>query len=380
MGVVLNRPSEVTVGEAVPQLEGARRRRRAGLCRRPVQPSSIVFLAEFLDPSPAGLLVLGRIGFPAPDAEIDELDRGDRARAGVRRLCRLGRGTARRGDRAGRLDRPRQRCPTTSSPTTAGGALERCARAQGRQLRADGAHAAGSEHQLRRTLAIHGRAVGTSPMARRPDIAAVDGDHRSQAPADVKFPLAPPTLPEDTDMLKLARWSTTHRQYVLIGWVVLLIGVNALAQSAGTSYSNNFTLPNSDAQRAADLLQAQLPRAGRRPRHDRLQGRAPARARPSRALAHERDVRGSREAAARRRRDQPLRRRRRRQGDLGRREDRVRHGRVRRKSQPAAQERRRTRRQRRPRGRAPRAPGRARRPGDRADRSRPASASPPRSA
>jgi putative transcriptional regulator len=38
-----------------------------------VQPSSIVFLAEFLDPTPAGLLVLGRIGFPAPDAGIKEL-------------------------------------------------------------------------------------------------------------------------------------------------------------------------------------------------------------------------------------------------------------------------------------------------------------------
>jgi putative transcriptional regulator len=32
-----------------------------------------LFLAEFLDPSPAGLLVLGRIGFPAPDAGIEEL-------------------------------------------------------------------------------------------------------------------------------------------------------------------------------------------------------------------------------------------------------------------------------------------------------------------
>ncbi len=39
----------------------------------PVQPSSIVFLGEFLDPSPAGLLVLGRIGFPAPEAGIEEL-------------------------------------------------------------------------------------------------------------------------------------------------------------------------------------------------------------------------------------------------------------------------------------------------------------------
>jgi putative drug exporter of the RND superfamily len=60
-------------------------------------------------------------------------------------------------------------------------------------------------------------------------------------------------------LLKLARWSTTHRLYVAIGWVVLLIAVNAIAQSAGTEYSNNFTLPNSDAQRASDLLQRSFP-------------------------------------------------------------------------------------------------------------------------
>src|ERR1700720_3436476 len=60
-------------------------------------------------------------------------------------------------------------------------------------------------------------------------------------------------------MLKLARWSTTHRLYIAIGWVILLIGVNTLAQSAGTSYSNNFTLPKSDSQRASDLLQHSFP-------------------------------------------------------------------------------------------------------------------------
>jgi putative drug exporter of the RND superfamily len=60
-------------------------------------------------------------------------------------------------------------------------------------------------------------------------------------------------------MLKLARWSTTHRKYVVIGWVLLLVLVNVFAQSAGTSYSNNFTLPNSDAQRAANLLQKSFP-------------------------------------------------------------------------------------------------------------------------
>ena len=60
-------------------------------------------------------------------------------------------------------------------------------------------------------------------------------------------------------MLKFARWWTTHRKYVLLGWILLLVGVNVIAQSAGTSYSNNFTLPNSDAQRAADLLQKSFP-------------------------------------------------------------------------------------------------------------------------
>jgi len=73
MGVVLNRPSAVTVSEAVPQLEDAVADEEPVYVGGPVQPSSIVFLAEFLDPSPAGLLVLGRIGFPAPDAGIEEL-------------------------------------------------------------------------------------------------------------------------------------------------------------------------------------------------------------------------------------------------------------------------------------------------------------------
>src|ERR1039458_8685318 len=73
MGGVLNRPSAVTVSEAVPQLEETIGEEAPVYVGGPVQPSSIVFLAEFLDPSPAGLLVFGRIGFPAPDAGIEEL-------------------------------------------------------------------------------------------------------------------------------------------------------------------------------------------------------------------------------------------------------------------------------------------------------------------
>ena len=73
MGVVLNRPSTATVGEVVPQLEPAVSERETVYVGGPVQPNSIVFLAEFLDPEPAGLLVLGRIGFPTPETDIDEL-------------------------------------------------------------------------------------------------------------------------------------------------------------------------------------------------------------------------------------------------------------------------------------------------------------------
>ncbi len=73
MGIVLNRPSTVTVSEAVPQLEQAVAESELVYVGGPVQSNSIVCLAEFLDPAPAGLLVLGRISFPAPDAGIDEL-------------------------------------------------------------------------------------------------------------------------------------------------------------------------------------------------------------------------------------------------------------------------------------------------------------------
>ncbi len=75
MGVVLNRPSAVDRSatpcrSSTSAVDGdeprVRRRPRAARARS-------CCLAEFLDPEPAELLVLGRIGFPAPDADIDEL-------------------------------------------------------------------------------------------------------------------------------------------------------------------------------------------------------------------------------------------------------------------------------------------------------------------
>jgi putative transcriptional regulator len=76
MGVVLNRPSTTTVEEAVPHLEAALDGREPVFVGGPVQPGSVVCVAEFLEPSLAEIVVLGRIGFPAPDTSIEELAEG----------------------------------------------------------------------------------------------------------------------------------------------------------------------------------------------------------------------------------------------------------------------------------------------------------------
>ncbi|HEX9482356.1 MAG TPA: YqgE/AlgH family protein [Solirubrobacteraceae bacterium] len=73
LGLVLNRPSTSTVAAAVPQLEEMVDEAEPVFVGGPVQSSSIVMLAEFVDPEPAGLLVLGRIGLPAPEASLEDL-------------------------------------------------------------------------------------------------------------------------------------------------------------------------------------------------------------------------------------------------------------------------------------------------------------------
>jgi putative transcriptional regulator len=75
MGVILNRPSNVTVGEAVPQLQPAVDELERVYVGGPVAPTSVVCLAEFTDPACAELIVLGRIGFPAAGAAVEDLAR-----------------------------------------------------------------------------------------------------------------------------------------------------------------------------------------------------------------------------------------------------------------------------------------------------------------
>ena len=73
MGLVLNRPADVTVGEAVPPLAalvGDEARVHVG---GPVQPEAVLVLAEFEDPETAATLVVGDVGFASSDGDLELL-------------------------------------------------------------------------------------------------------------------------------------------------------------------------------------------------------------------------------------------------------------------------------------------------------------------
>ena len=73
MGVILNRPSNATVTETVPELETLVDGSEVVHVGGPVQPSAIVVLADFVDPDRAGVLVVESVGFLPAEVEPDEL-------------------------------------------------------------------------------------------------------------------------------------------------------------------------------------------------------------------------------------------------------------------------------------------------------------------
>jgi putative transcriptional regulator len=80
LGVVLNRPSEATIGEVVPDLSSLVDADETIFSGGPVQPGGVLVLAEFADPEDAALPVDGDLGFVALEADVDEISAG-RARA-----------------------------------------------------------------------------------------------------------------------------------------------------------------------------------------------------------------------------------------------------------------------------------------------------------
>ena len=73
MGLVLTRPSEVTVAEAVPALAELPGGDEVVYVGGPVQPEAFMVLGDFEDVDEAAAPVVGTVGFMAADADPDEL-------------------------------------------------------------------------------------------------------------------------------------------------------------------------------------------------------------------------------------------------------------------------------------------------------------------
>jgi putative transcriptional regulator len=72
VGLILNRRSETSVGEAVPQLTTVTDAAEPVYVGGPVNPDGVAVLAEFEDPEEAGVVVMDEIGFVALDVALDE--------------------------------------------------------------------------------------------------------------------------------------------------------------------------------------------------------------------------------------------------------------------------------------------------------------------
>jgi len=72
MGVVLNRPTSVTVSEAVPPLASLAEDGALVHLGGPVQPRAVVVLADFVDPTDAADLVFDTVGFLPGEIEDED--------------------------------------------------------------------------------------------------------------------------------------------------------------------------------------------------------------------------------------------------------------------------------------------------------------------
>jgi len=61
---------------------------------------------------------------------------------------------------------------------------------------------------------------------------------------------------------RLAAWCYRHRWRVVVSWIILLVGVNVLAQTVGGDLLKTFSLPGSESQRAFDTLGRDFARKG----------------------------------------------------------------------------------------------------------------------
>ena len=73
LGVVLNRPAETTVGEALPALAALVDEADPLYIGGPVDTGSVIVLAEFVDPEDAAATIFDDVGFVPGDADLDDV-------------------------------------------------------------------------------------------------------------------------------------------------------------------------------------------------------------------------------------------------------------------------------------------------------------------
>jgi putative transcriptional regulator len=79
LGLVLNRPSETTVGEVLPQLAELVDPEEDVLVGGPMQPGAVIVLADFLDPEEAALIAFEDVGVMGATSEPADLVGGVRS-------------------------------------------------------------------------------------------------------------------------------------------------------------------------------------------------------------------------------------------------------------------------------------------------------------
>lgn len=60
----------------------------------------------------------------------------------------------------------------------------------------------------------------------------------------------------------LAAWCYRKRRWIVVAWIVVLVGVNVLAKAEGGNLLKSFSLPGTESQRTFDVLKADFSRAG----------------------------------------------------------------------------------------------------------------------
>ncbi|MBS2963973.1 MMPL family transporter, partial [Actinocrinis puniceicyclus] len=63
-------------------------------------------------------------------------------------------------------------------------------------------------------------------------------------------------------MTALARWCHAHRLVVVLLWIALLVGLGSAVLASGSSYSNSFSLKNTESAKASQLLDTAFPGHG----------------------------------------------------------------------------------------------------------------------